>query len=95
MTHIAKGVFGLVPEFAETVAWRVGDMSHVRFWEDAWCGTFTLHESFPLAFQAAACKDSFSSYTGGGQGTVGCGRQIRTEASRCGKRTIGGPEISH
>ncbi|KAK1321991.1 putative ribonuclease H protein [Acorus calamus] len=55
MTHIAKGVFGLVPEFAETVAWRVGD-GHVRFWEDAWCGTSTLLESFPLAFQAAACK---------------------------------------
>lgn len=56
--------------FSNLVSYRVGDGSHLHFWQDVWCGEATLEFLFPEIYSITQDKealvsdywDSFGSY---------------------------------
>uniref|UniRef100_A0A2N9FEZ8 Reverse transcriptase domain-containing protein n=1 Tax=Fagus sylvatica TaxID=28930 RepID=A0A2N9FEZ8_FAGSY len=45
--HIRKGW----PTFAKNVSFKVGDGTHIKFWQHQWCGETTLKSRFPELYQ--------------------------------------------
>ncbi|XP_009771107.1 uncharacterized protein LOC107812284 [Nicotiana tabacum] len=53
-----KHIRSLRTDFLQKITYRVGNGSHVKFWEDKWIGNTTLREPYPRLYQIASRENS-------------------------------------
>ncbi|XP_075083498.1 uncharacterized protein LOC142167239 [Nicotiana tabacum] len=53
-----KHIRSLQTDFLQEITYRVGNGSHVKFWEDRWIGNTTLRELYPGLYQIASRQNS-------------------------------------